>query len=141
MGRTSHCISCQRGASAVEFALVAPVFVLLVAGIIAYASIFATQNGVQQLAAEAARATVAGLNDTERDQLARAYVTRSVGTYPYLIASRLSVSTTPVGNPTTSFQVQLTYDNSNAFAYQFSGVLPLPPGNVVRSAILQRGGY
>ncbi len=64
----------KRGASAVEFALISPFLLLLVAAILAYGSIFATSLSLQQLAAETARATIGGLNDTEREQLAEAYL-------------------------------------------------------------------
>lgn len=52
--------------SAIEFALVAPVLLLLLFGIIGYGYILGVYHGVQQIAAEAARASVSGLNDTER---------------------------------------------------------------------------
>ncbi len=49
----------QDGAIAVEFALVFPVFLLVVFGIIVYGSYLAVVHGVQQLAAEAARSSIA----------------------------------------------------------------------------------
>ena len=60
----------ERGASAVEFAIVGPVFVLLMMGMIAYGIYFGAVHSVQQLAADAARASVAGLDESERIWLA-----------------------------------------------------------------------
>ena len=60
----------KRATSAVEFALIAPFLLLLVAAILAYGSIFATSISLQQVAAETARATIGGLSDAERRSLA-----------------------------------------------------------------------
>jgi len=56
----------RRGASAVEFALVAPLFVLLLCGICVYAVWFLLAISVQSLATESARASLGGLDDSER---------------------------------------------------------------------------
>lgn len=45
-----------RGATAVEFAFVAPLMLTLVFGIVSYGSIISVNNGLQQIVAEAARA-------------------------------------------------------------------------------------
>jgi Flp pilus assembly protein TadG len=78
--------------SAVEFALIAPCFLLLIFGLTIYASVFITLNGIQQLAAEAARSSVAGLNDTERNTLAQAYIANNTGAYPFINAQKLTVT-------------------------------------------------
>ncbi len=48
----------EDGAAAVEFAIVSPVFLLIVVGILAYGLYFGAANSVQQLAADAARAAM-----------------------------------------------------------------------------------
>ena len=59
------------GAAAIEFAIITPVFLLVLFGIINYGAYLGVLNGVQQLTAEAARASIAGLSDDERLLLAR----------------------------------------------------------------------
>ncbi len=127
--------------SAVEFALVAPCFLLLIFGLSIYASIYVTLNGIQQLAAEAARASVAGLNDTERNQLAQAYISNNTGAYPFLNAQKLTVTAGTTGTTSPTYQVSLAYDMSGSFIYTFTSMFPLPPPQIVRSAAIQRGGY
>ncbi|MGI1715334.1 TadE/TadG family type IV pilus assembly protein, partial [Escherichia coli] len=76
---------CRSGASAVEFALMLPLFLAFIFGIIVFGSYLAMVHGVQQLAAEAARSSIAGMTDTERNSLATNYVTANVSTYPLLV--------------------------------------------------------
>jgi Flp pilus assembly protein TadG len=129
------------GSSAVEFALITPCFLLLIFGLSIYASIYVTLNGIQQLAAEAARASVAGLNDTERNQLAQAYISNNMGAYPFLNTQKLTITAGTTGTAAPTYQVSLAYDMSGSFIYSFTRLLPLPPPQIVRSAAIQRGGY
>lgn len=66
------------GAIAVEFAMVFPLFLMIVFGIVMFGSYLSVVHGVQQLAAEAARSSVAGLSESERSALANAYITGNV---------------------------------------------------------------
>ena len=129
----------QRGTSAVEFAFVAPLFITLLLGIVAFGSVISVDNGLQQIVAEAARASIGGLSDTERDQLARASVTNTVASYAFIDPNKMSVST---DDPSTgAFRVSVTYDMSSLIAYQLIRFLPLPMPVVTRSAVVQRGGF
>ena len=56
-------LRCRRGASAVEFAMLLPLFLALVFGIVVFGAYLTMVHGVQQLAAEAARSSVAGLSE------------------------------------------------------------------------------
>ena len=69
-----------------------PLFLVLVFGIVVFGSYLTMVHGVQQLAAEAARSSVAGLSETERESLAANYVTANVGSYPLLQPAHLTVS-------------------------------------------------
>ena len=68
--------TCRRGSSAVEFALVAPVLFLLFAGIAVFGICLGAAHNLRQIAAEAARASVAGVTDAERANLADRKSTR-----------------------------------------------------------------
>ena len=129
----------RRGAIAVEFALVAPIVVVLLFGIVAFGAVISVDNGLQQLVAEAARASVAGLTDAERAQLAQASVTANVASYPFIDPTKVALATS---DPTaSSFQVTVKYDMSGLFAYRLLAGLPLPSPAVKRSAVVQRGGF
>ena len=130
-----------RGASAVEFAIVAPVFMMLVLGIIGYGSYLATVHSVQQLAAEAARASVAGVSDSERTSLAQSAVDSSIASYSLLKASRLSVASATTDVATSTFTVTLRYNANDNFIFALPQSIPMPSSTIARSAAIQRGGY
>lgn len=131
----------QCAASAVEFAFIAPIMLLLLFGIVVYGHAFGVYHGVQQLAAEAARASVAGLDDAERERLARAHVERSLRAYAFLEPSKLTVRTATTGAPAPSFEVTIGYDFSDSAFNRLGALVALPKPVVERRAVVQRGGY
>jgi Flp pilus assembly protein TadG len=130
-----------RAVSAVEFAIIAPVFLTLLFGLVAFGSYLGLVHGVQQLTAEAARASIAGLTDAERLTLARANITANVGWYPMLAANRLTVQSAATDAATGTFRVTVQYDASNMFIFQLPHIVPAPNPIIVRTAAIQRGGY
>jgi Flp pilus assembly protein TadG len=132
-------IACRRGVAAVEFAMLFPVFLTLVFGIVIFGSYLAMIHGVQQLAAEAARSSVAGLSESERSSLAASYVTANVGTYPLIIPSKISVNAATGSDPNV-FVVTVSYDASTMFIYSLPFV-PAPPSTIIRSAAIPYGGF
>jgi len=131
----------HRGTSAVEFALVAPILFAVVFGIVCYGTVLGTYHGVQELASEAARASVGGLSDQERAQLAYAYVRTNVGSYAFIDPTKLLVASQSTGNPATAYQVTVTYDMSQSFVYRMGGFVPMPDPLIQRSAVVRFGGY
>lgn len=128
----------RSGSIAVEFAFIAPILLLLAFGILCFGILFASYIGVQQLAAEAARASVAGTTTTERDQLARSFVANNVGTYGVLDSKKVTVNTSGDSN---TFKVSVNYDLSASPIFTMSKILPLPSSQVTRSASVLLGGY
>jgi len=129
------------GTSAVEFALVLPILLMMCAAIIGYGYVLGLYHGVQQIASEAARAAVAGLTDAERDRLARAFVAAHSGGYSFLDPARLSVTTLAAGEPAPAFQVSVVYDFSDSFVHRLGTLVALPHPLIARTAVIQRGGY
>jgi Flp pilus assembly protein TadG len=130
----------ESGATAVEFAMMLPIFLTLVFGIVVFGSYFAMIHGVQQLAAEAARTSVAGLSDTERNSLARSYVTTSVADYPLLDATKVNVVAAPSSSDPNVYVVTVNYDASSSFIFTLPFVPVLPP-SISRSAVIPYGGF
>lgn len=130
----------QSGATAVEFALMLPAFLALVFGIVVFGSYFTMIHGVQQLAAEAARTSVAGLNDGERNSLATSYVKTNVTGYPLLEAAKVDVRAAPSGADPNVYIVTVQYDGSSnlIFTLPFTPPLPFP---ITRSAVIPYGGF
>jgi Flp pilus assembly protein TadG len=130
-----------RATSAVEFAFIAPVFLVLLLGLIAFGSYLGIVHGIQQLTAEAARASIAGLSDAERLSLAQSNIATNVGSYPMLSADRLTVQSAGTDTATGTFKVTVQYDASNMFIFNLPHVVPMPDPIIVRTAAIQRGGY
>lgn len=122
-------------ATAVEFALLAPVLILFLFGTLCFSLVFTIASSVQQLAAESARASVAGLSDSERTALVQKFVAANIGAYPFLDAQQLTVTTTSLTTPAPAFQVALTYDLTPQVA-AFAGLVPLPTKQVHGSAVV-----
>lgn len=129
------------GTSAVEFALIAPLFIMLLVGLIAYATLFAIENSVQQLAAESARAGIGGLSAAERDTLTHGYIQTNVGAYHFLDPAKMTVTTGAAGNAAMSYQVTITYDMSGSFIFTLGPTFGLPRPVFTRSAAVQFGGF
>lgn len=130
------------GTAAIEFALVLPVFLVVLLGILAYGIYFAAAHSTAQLAAEAARASVAGLTDAERTNLARASVYQNAGNYSVLIdPAKVTVEAAPLVSNATEFRVAVRYNAQNLPIWSFAPFLPLPSDTIEQTAIVKRGGY
>lgn len=129
------------GSAAVEFALVLPIGLIFFCGLVAYGLYFSVAHSVQQLAADAARASVGGLDDAERGNIARAHIASSGGNYPLLKIDRLTVTAQPLSADPAKFQVRVAFDSADLPIWLFSGLIPLPPKTIERAAIISRGGF
>lgn len=131
----------EGGASAIEFAIVAPVLLLFLFGMLAVGLYIGTAHGVAQLAADAARASIAGLTDAERTAIAERQAMATAGNYSLVSPEHLTVQAAADPADATQFVVVLRYDASDLPIWAFSGLVPLPDKTIVRSATIKRGGY
>ncbi len=128
------------GTAAVEMAIVAPVYILLLAGMLAYGIYFGASHSVQQLASDAARVSVAGLSEAERQTLASAFITRNADGYAFVDASKLRVNVAGnIGDP-TQFEVSVSYDARHLPIWNLLTSLPLPDTTIVRRSTVRIGG-
>ena len=128
----------ESGAVAVEFAILGPVFLVMLMGIIVWGQYFWTAHAVQQLANDSARAALAGLDGNERESLARATLTNEVGDYANLKAS---AATMAVEDRSDRMVVSVRYDASDTGLQALTGLVPSPPKTLVRQATVRLGGY
>lgn len=131
-------LSDRRGASAVEFALISPFLMLLIAAVLGYGSLFATALSLQQLAAETARATIGGLNDAERKTLAQTHLNALKSTYPMLDASKVTFSFNE-GSGSTLSKVTVSYSLATHPAYALKELLPLPASPMSYTLVVTDG--
>jgi Flp pilus assembly protein TadG len=130
----------QRGATAVEFAIVASTFFVLIFGILIYGSYFASLSLVNHIAFEAARATVAGLSDDERSALAEARAVELATSYDGFLNTE-SIVVTPANTGDGLYSVTVTHDFD---AFGLMGgitILPLPPSEQSATYEISHGGY
>jgi Flp pilus assembly protein TadG len=139
--RACRLISDRTATSAVEFAFVAPVLLLMTFGIIGYGYVLGIYHGIQQIASEAARASVSGLNDAERAKIARDFVVAHAASYAFIDPAKVRVTTSQGPAPQQVFEVAVVYDMSDTLFSSLSSLVSLPPPLVERRAVIQRGGY
>lgn len=126
------------GAVLVEFAIVGPILVVMLFGIVAYGGYFWLSHAVQQVANDAARAAVGGLDSAERTSLAQSSLTGSISSYAFLQAASANVT---VAGDSTNLRVSIAYDASNAPFWAMQGLLPMPNSTITRQASIRLGGY
>jgi Flp pilus assembly protein TadG len=134
------------GVVALEFALISPLFLLLIFATMAFALYFATFVAVIHGANEGARASVAGMSDTERGTLASAKIQYVFGGYSPLLnpAHVVVTSSAPMAG---MFKVTVSYPLSdfNFGAYYTLLKLVSPsatrPTTIGYSVTIADGGY
>ncbi|MEO5322123.1 pilus assembly protein [Mesorhizobium sp. CC13] len=130
----------QTGTSAIEFAIVVPVFILLVFGMIAYGIFFGALHSVQQMAADAARTAIAGLDEAERKTLAQRYIDLNADGYVFIDRKKLVVDVKDSDKDGQQFVVALRYDARQLPIWNLLPILPLPEQTISRSSTIRVGG-
>ena len=126
------------GTAAIEFALIGPLLILLLAGIVVYGGWLWTAQSVQGLAAETARAALGGLDDEEREDLAREFVQLAAADTIGIDPGKMGVGVISDAN---AVRVTLSYDASNHPMMALAGLVPTPSPIIQRSAVVRTGGY
>ena len=139
MKHVTRFLRSDSGASAAEFAIVLPMFILMLFGIIVFGFYMAVVHGVQQLAAEAARSSVSGLSEAERTSLAQSYVSDNVRSYTLIDPSKVAVTASASPADANVFVVTVNYDASNTFIFSLRNLVPTPSPYIARSAAIPRG--
>lgn len=130
----------RRATSAIEFAIVSPIFLLLLFGMVAFGIHFGASHSVQQIAADAARASVAGLDETEREAIVTRYVDEHAGGYPLIDPTKLTISAADDGAADGAFTVSLSYDARGLPIWNLLAGLPLPGKTIVKQSVIRMGG-
>jgi Flp pilus assembly protein TadG len=127
------------GTSALEFAIIAPLFFLALFTLLAYGIYLSVTHSVQQIAADAARTAVAGLNSTERATLVNRYLDASRLDYSFINRRKMHVVVADdPGNP-DQFTVTISYDSSDLPIWKLF-TFALPQEKIERYATVRVGG-
>lgn len=131
-----HLADDSRGAVLIEAALVLPVLIMLLLGILTYGLWLMTANTLQQVANEAARATLGSLSAAERQERVSQAIASSLLTTGAVRAADVTFSTATSG---AYYTVTLSYDTRTHPLFA-SPLVPLPTGTIVRQATVEMGG-
>ncbi|MDX3925382.1 MAG: pilus assembly protein [Shinella sp.] len=129
----------REGASALEFAIIAPLFFLVLFSLIAYGIYLGVAHSVQQIASDAARTAVAGLNEAERISLVNRYLERSTLDHAFLDRSRMTVRVSDDAGNSEQFTVAISYDSSDLPIWKLF-TFALPGSTIERYATIRLGG-
>jgi Flp pilus assembly protein TadG len=129
----------DKGAAAIEFAIIAPLFLLVMLTLIAYAIYLTAAHAVQQITADAARTAVAGISAKERETLVDNFITASTINHPLLQKDKIHVTVTTDPGNVNQFTVTTEYDSANLPIWNLY-TFPLPDHTIKRFATIRMGG-
>jgi Flp pilus assembly protein TadG len=135
-----HLARCRAGTSAVEFAIVAPILILLLFGMVAYGIYLGASHSIQQIAADAARTAIAGLDQNERISLADSYIDHNAAGYPFIDRSKLTLDIKDDPDDADEFVVAIRYDARDLPIWNLLPNLPLPGTTIYHASTIRIGG-
>jgi Flp pilus assembly protein TadG len=127
--------------AAVEFAIVAPILLMLIFAVVIYSIYFAAYLGVRQAAAEGARAAVTGMSTAERSQLAIARATTVMNAYGALLGASSTATITAAQQGTGMLKVSVSYNISSSPIMGYAAFLPMPSSTIQSNVIVANGSY
>jgi Flp pilus assembly protein TadG len=126
--------------AAVEFAILSPLFIMLLMGMAAYGIYFGASHSVQQIAADAARSAVAGLTQAERRDIVRSYVDNNASGYPFIDVARLNVDARDSAQDANQFVVSVAFDARELPIWYLFGPVVMPDMTIRRQSTIRVGG-
>jgi Flp pilus assembly protein TadG len=132
--------ACKKGTAAVEFAILSPIYLMFLFGMIAYGIYLGAAHSVQQLASEAARLSVAGLHEAERRDMALSFIASHAKGYGLVDPAKLQIDVADSPSDASRFVVDLSYDARHLPIWNlFDGVV-LPSTTIERRSTVRIGG-
>lgn len=132
--------ACNKGTAAVEFAILSPIYLMFLFGMIAYGIYLGAAHSVQQLASEAARLSVAGLHEAERRDMALSFIASHAKGYGLVDPAKLQIDVADSPSDASRFVVDLSYDARHLPIWNlFDGVV-LPSTTIARRSTVRIGG-
>lgn len=123
------------GVAAIEFAIVANAFLLLVVAIAGFGVYLSAAHSLEQMAAETSRLAIRGLTDAERESIARERIMDTGDDYPFLDADK--VITQIVMPDADTVQVILSYNTADLPILGMLPFIDMPAGMVNAQATIR----
>jgi Flp pilus assembly protein TadG len=136
-GESRRLLRDARGAALIEMALVLPVLMMLVMGIIVFGEWLSCANALQQSANEGARASLSGLTQEERALTARQTVTDSLSHYDGIDQRKVVIGVQDDG---ATVKVTVDYDMSDQPVMKLPFV-PIPDKVISRSSAVRLSSF
>ncbi|WDI33145.1 pilus assembly protein [Hyphococcus flavus] len=131
----------RTGTAATEFAIVAPVFLLMILGMLGFGIYLGASHSVQQLASDVARATIPGVTEKERQEIAANFINLNIDSYAFLKADNMKVDVKDSETVSDLFVVEIQYDASHLPIWGLADFAPMPSKTITASSAIKTGGY
>lgn len=128
------------GAIAVEFAFLGPLLFYLMLNIFVGAIYLGAFHKLQHVTAQAARASIAGIDAGERLSLVRQSLDRALGDGVLLRPASISVSVDSLSADRAHYRVSLSYDTRALGLGRIPGVATFVPETLTSSFDVRNGG-
>ena len=129
----------REGTSALEFAIIAPLFFLALFTLVAYGIYLSVAHSVQQIAADAARTAVAGLSEAERRYLVDRYLQTAALDGSFLNRRNMTVVVSDDAVNTDQFTVRISYNSGDLPIWKLF-TFALPQQKIERHSTIRLGG-
>jgi Flp pilus assembly protein TadG len=137
------------GVVALEFALMAPLMLVVLLGAVAFAIHFAILVALIHAASEGARASISGLTDADRQTAAQARVGQVFTSYGAMLPSSQTSVTSQAGTVAGTYQVTVTYNPGaldvmntfNTFCVFVNKTCSAAPVTLSYTSTVANGGY
>jgi len=134
-------LRCNKGLAALEFAVLAPVLLMLAFSVIVYSIYFTTLYGVRQASSEGARAALAGLSSAERSTLAQERAQEVAESFRAIVGGNNAFVVETQSEGSEVFKVTVSYDMSGSPIMNYAGFIPLPSSTVEATTRVTNGSY
>ncbi|MGW5960865.1 TadE/TadG family type IV pilus assembly protein [Methylorubrum thiocyanatum] len=129
-----------RASVVIEFAFVGPLLIYLMLNIFVGAIYFGAFHKLQHIAAQAARASIAGADEDERSNLVRQSLARSLEDGTLLPASAISVTVASLSADRRHYRVSLSFETQALGLRRFPGLATVLPATLISSYDVRSGG-
>ncbi|WP_411817113.1 TadE/TadG family type IV pilus assembly protein [Hyphococcus sp. DH-69] len=131
----------RSGSAAVEFAIVAPVFLMMILGMLGGGIYLGAVHSVRQLTSDVARATIAGADEGERIFIAKHYVKTNAHSYAFLRQDKLYISVEDSDIVANQFDVEIIFYADELPIWNIAGFFPFPNREIKGRTSIRNGGF
>ncbi|WP_232628672.1 TadE/TadG family type IV pilus assembly protein [Methylobacterium sp. Leaf118] len=130
----------DEGSITVEFVFLAPLFLLLMLNVITGGIYIGAYHILQHTTAEAARASLAGSNDSERSLLAQQSINTALATGSLVKPQAIKLQIGSTGAGQTTYRVALSFDARSLGLSKVPGFSAIAPSTLTSSYDVRPGG-